>query len=97
MDWLRQNKLNLSIAEGEYIFLGNSKQLSKISEIGNINIDKIETKRVDKAKYLGLAINESLSLKQKYKLVTGKMKGGLNSITLEKCYNNRNCFLSIKH
>ena len=37
-------------------------------------------KRVNKTKYLGLTIEESLSWNQQYKIVKGKMKGGLNSI-----------------
>ena len=40
MDWLGQNKLNLNIAKCEYMFLGNNKQVSKISDIGNIKINK---------------------------------------------------------
>ena len=46
MDWLRQNKLSLNVAKCGYMFLGNDKQLSKISEIGNIKIDKDVIKRV---------------------------------------------------
>ena len=80
MDWLRQNKLSLNVGKCEYMFLGNDKQLSKISEIGNIKIDKDEIKRVNKTTYLGLTIEESLSLNQQYKIVKGKLKGGLNSI-----------------
>ena len=45
MEWLRQNKLSLNVAKCQYIFLGNN-----ISEIGNIEIDKYEIKRVDRAK-----------------------------------------------
>ena len=36
-----------------FMFLGNDKQLNKISAIGNIEIDKDEIKRVKKTKYLG--------------------------------------------
>jgi len=32
--------------------MSNDKQLNKISEIGNIKIDKGEIKRVDQTKYL---------------------------------------------
>ena len=62
------------------MFLGNDKQLSKISEIGNIKINKDEIKRVNKTEYLGLTREESLSWNQQYKIVKGKLKGGLNSI-----------------
>ena len=80
MDWLRQNKLSLNVDKCEYMFLGNDKQLSKISEIANIKINKDEIKRVNKTEYLGLTIEESLSWNQQYKIVKGKLKGGLNSI-----------------
>ena len=80
MDWLIQNKVSLNVAKCEYIFLGNDKQLSKISEISNIQIDKDEIRRVTQTKYLGLTIEESLSWNQQYKIVQGKLIGGLNSI-----------------
>ena len=62
------------------MFLGNDKQLSIISEIGNIRIDKDEIKRVNKTKYLVLTIEESLSWNQQNKKVKGKLKGELKSI-----------------
>ena len=80
MDWLRQNKLSLNVAKCEYMFIGNDKQLSNISDIGNLEIDKDEIKRVSKTKYLLLPLDESLSWSQQYKIVKGKLKGGLNSI-----------------
>ena len=76
MHWLRPIKL---VAKCEYMFLGKEKQLCKISEIGKIKIDKDETKRVNKTKYLGLTVEESLSWNQQ-KEVKGKLKGGFNSI-----------------
>ena len=78
MDWLRQNKLSLNVAKYEYMFIGNDKQLSKISEIGNIKLDKDEINRVNKTKYLGRTIGESLPWNQQYKAVKGKLTGGLN-------------------
>ena len=80
MDWLRQNKQSLNVAKCEYLFIGNDKQLSKISDIGNLEMGNDEIKRVRKTKYLGLTIDESLSWSQQYKIVKGKLKGGLNSI-----------------
>ena len=69
MDWLRQNKLSLNVAKCEYMFIGNDKELSKISDIGNLEIDKDEIKRVRKTKYLRLTLDESLSWSQQYKLL----------------------------
>ena len=50
------------------------------SDIGNLEIDKDEIKRVSKTKYLGLTIYESLSGSQQYRIVKGKLKGELNSV-----------------
>ena len=46
MDLLKQNKLSINVAKCEYMFIGNDKQLCKISYIGNLEIDKEEIKRV---------------------------------------------------
>ena len=62
------------------MFIGNDKQLSKISDIGDLEIDKDEIKSASKKEYLGQTIGESLSRSQKYIIVKGKRKGGLNSI-----------------
>ena len=51
MDWLRRNKLSLNVAKCEHMFLGNDKQLSKTSDIGNFKIDKDEIKRVNQTQY----------------------------------------------
>ena len=57
MDWLRQNKLSLNVAKCEYMFIGKDKLLSKISDIGNLEIDEDETKRISTTKYLGPTID----------------------------------------
>ena len=61
MDCLKQNKPSLNVEKCEYMFISNGKQLSKISDIGNLETDKEEVKRVSKTQYLGLKIDESLS------------------------------------
>ena len=65
----RENRLSLNLAKCEYMFLGNEKQLSKLSEISNIKIDKDENKRANQIKYLGVTIEGSLSWNQQYKLI----------------------------
>ena len=80
MDWLRQSKLILTVAKCECMFIGNDKQLGKISDISNLKMDKDEIKRVSKTTYLGLIIDGNLSWDQQYKIVKGKLKGGLISI-----------------
>ena len=67
------NKLCLNVTKCEYMFLGNSKQLGKISEIGDLKVGEDEIKRVRKTNYLGLNIDECLSWNQQYKMVKGKL------------------------
>ena len=67
MGWLRQNKLSLNVVKCEYMLISNDKQLSNISEIGNLEIDKDKIKRVSKRKDLGLTIDKSLSWSQQCK------------------------------
>ena len=80
LDWLRRNKLSLNVTKCEYMLSGSKKQLGKISEIGDLKVREGEVKRIRKTKYLGLTINETLSWNQQYKIVKGKVKGGLDSI-----------------
>ena len=80
IDLLRQNKLSLSVAKCEFMFSGNSKQLGKISEIGDLKVGEDEIKRVRKTNYFGTTIDETLSWNQHYKIGKGKLKGGLDSI-----------------
>ena len=80
IDWLRKKKLSLDVAKCEFMFLGNGKQLGKISEIGDLKVGEDEIKRVKKTKYLGITIDETLSWNQQYKIVKGKLTGGLDFI-----------------
>ena len=67
MGWLRQNKLSLNVVKCEYMLISNDKQLSNISEIGNLEFDKDKIKRVSKRKDLCLTIDKSLSWSQQCK------------------------------
>ena len=50
---------------------GNDKQISKISEIGNLEVDEDEIRKVSKTKCLGLTIDKSISWSQQYEIVEG--------------------------
>ena len=65
IDWRRQNKLSLNVTKCEFMFLGSSKQLGKISEIGDLKVREDEIKRVRKTKFLELTIHEILSWNQR--------------------------------
>ena len=61
------------------MFLGNNRQLSKMSEICGIEIHKDDSKRVGRTKFLDLKVDDSFSWNQQYKIIKGRLKGGLNS------------------
>ena len=61
MERTRQNISSLNVTKCEYMFIGNSKQLGKISEIDDRKVGGYEIKRGKEKTCLGLAIDESLS------------------------------------
>ena len=98
IDWLRQNKLSLNVTKCEYMLLGSNKQLGNISEIGDLKVGEEQIKRVRKTKYLGLTIDETMSWNQQYKIVKGKVKGGLIPLgSLDKCSPNQSFFRYTRH
>ena len=67
------------------MFLRNSKQLSKMSKIFGIEIDKDDIKKIGRTKLLDLTVDESLSWNQEYEVVKRQLKGNsIPSETLEK-------------
>ena len=44
MDWLRQNRLSLNVTKCDCMFIGNDKQLSKVSDIATLKWTKTKAK-----------------------------------------------------
>ena len=66
--------------------IGHRRQLNQIGhDLPDLVLNHEIIKRVDKAKYLGINIDESLSWKEQYKAIKNKLKGGLS--TLKKLKN----------
>ena len=83
MDWLRANRLSLNTLKTEFMFSETSANILKIGEQLAIKVDGHTIKRVHKAKYLGIIIDEKLtwedhidyiSLKKEYRN-NGKSEG----------------------
>ena len=75
-NWMRINKLILNSSKSEYMVIGHRRQLNKIgNDLPDLVLDNEVIKRVDKTKYLGINIDESLNWKEQYKAIRNKLKG----------------------
>ena len=61
MDWLRANRLSLNTLKTEFMLSGTSANILKIGELLAIRVDGHTIKRVLKAKYLGIIIDQKLT------------------------------------
>ena len=75
-NWMRINKLILNSSKSEYMVIGHRRQLNKIgNDLPDLVLDNEVIKRVDKTKYLGINIDESLNWKEQCKAIRNKLKG----------------------
>ena len=75
-NWMRTNKLSLNASKSEYMVIGHRQQLNRIDDdLPDLVLNNEVIKRVDKTKYLGINIDESLNWKEQYKTVKNKLKG----------------------
>jgi len=78
---MRTNKLSLNASKSEYMVIGHRRQLNRVDDdLPDLVLNNEIIKRVDKAKYLGINIDESLNWKEQYKTIKNKLKGGLSSL-----------------
>ena len=67
-NWMRINKLSVNASKSEYMVIGHWRQLNKIgNDLPDLVLNNEVIKRVDKTKYLGINIDESLNWKEQYK------------------------------
>ena len=80
-NWMRTNKLSLNASKSEYMVIGHRRQLNRVDDdLPDLVLNNEVIKRVDKTKYLGINIDESLNWKEQYKTIKNKLKGGLSSL-----------------
>ena len=61
MDWLRANRLTLNTLKTEFMLSGTTPNILNIGELLAIRVDGHTTKRIRKAKYLGIIMDEKLT------------------------------------
>ena len=79
-DWVRVNKLSANPKKTEFMVIGHQRRISEIDDLPQLKLNDSEIKRVEKAKSLGVIIDEGLKWKDQYKSLAGKLAGGLSSL-----------------
>ena len=80
-NWMRINKLSLNASKSEFMVVGHRRKLNRIgNELSNLVLNTEVIKRLEKIKYLGINIDESLNGEEQYETVKNKLKGGINSL-----------------
>ena len=77
MDWLKANNLSLNIMKTEFILTGTTQNILKIGDLLAIRVQGHTIKRVYKAKYLGIVIDDKLTWKDHIDHVSLKIKRNL--------------------
>ena len=79
--WMRINKLNLYATKSEYMVIGHRRKLNRVGDnLPHLFLNDQVIKRAEKAKYLGISVDESLNWKEPYKTVKNTLKGGINTL-----------------
>ena len=78
--WMRINKLSPNPAKTECMIICHSRKLNTINISNPLTTNGTDIKRVTKTKSLGVVVDESLSWHEQYKIVKGKIYGGLSSL-----------------
>ena len=66
-NWMRINKLSVNASNSEFMVVGHGRKLNRVSnELPNLVLNNKVIKRVDKMKYLGINIDESLYWEEQY-------------------------------
>ena len=80
-NWLRINKLSLNASKSEFMVVGHRRKLNRVgNKVPNLVLINEVIKKVEKIKYLGINIDESLNWEEQYKTVKNKLKGGISSL-----------------
>ena len=80
-NWMRITKLSLNASKSEFMVIGHRRKLNRVgNELSNLVLIDAVIKRVEKIKYLGINIDESLNWEKQYNTVKNKLKGGISSL-----------------
>ena len=79
-EWMRINKLSPNPAKTEYMVIGHSRKVNALNISSTLTLNDSDIKRVTKTKSLGVTVDENLKWDEQYKIVKGKICGGLASL-----------------
>ena len=92
VNWLNANRLSLNIDKTNFMIF---KPKSKTIENQDITINGSKINCVDKAKFLGVVIDDKLNWSQHTKMVTQKVSKGIGIIVKARKYFNHETLLSL--
>ena len=71
----------MNASKSEFIVVGHRRKLNRVGdELPHLDFNSEAIKRVEKIKYLGINIDESLNWDEQYKTVKNKLKGVISSL-----------------
>ena len=79
-EWMRINKLTANPKKTEYMLIGHPRKVNKLDVSEPLILNNSEIKRAKKTKSLGVIVDEGLNWEQHFKVVKGKVRGGLSSL-----------------
>ena len=75
--WLTANKLTLNVKKTKYMLIGNNFKLSQIHDDFTVKVHNTPLDRVNKHKYLGVYIGETLNWRPHINATSKKISAGL--------------------
>ena len=79
-EWMRINKRTANPKKTEYMLIGHPRKVNKLGVSEPLMLNNAEIKRTKKTKSLGVIVDEGLNWEQHFKVVKGKVRGGLSSL-----------------
>ena len=79
-EWMRINKLTANPKKTEYMLIVRHSKGNNMDASEPLILSNSEIKRAKKTKSLGAIVDEGLDWEQHFKVVNGKVRGGLSSL-----------------
>ena len=76
-EWMRINKLSLNPTKTEYMILDHPRRRKNRELLPQVFINREKIRQVDKTKYLGVIVDDTLSWEEQYESFKKKVAGGL--------------------
>jgi hypothetical protein len=94
MQWFRANRLSVNLKKTNFVIFGSSGRTKKIDKC-EIFLDNIKILRTEKAKFLGVIIDENLSWKNHITYIKGKISKNIGIINRLKYRVSEGILLSL--